>query len=51
VLPPLDALPPIRTSKSRRDHEDAKLSKNREEELIFFVLFVGFHVFVVAFYP
>jgi len=50
VLPPLDALPAIRRSKSCRDHEE-KLSKDHEEELIFFVLFVGFRVVVVAFYP
>ena len=34
---------------SRRDHEKTKLSKDHEEELVFFVLFVGFRVFVVAF--
>jgi len=29
---------------------DTKLSKDHEEELIFFVLFVGVRVFVVAFF-
>jgi hypothetical protein len=38
--------------KSRRDTmdlEDMKISKDHEEELVFFVIFVGFRAFVVAF--
>jgi len=35
--------------KTYRDHEDTKISKDHEEELVFFVLFVGLRVFVVAF--
>ena len=35
--------------RSDRDHEDTKNSKDHEEELVFFVIFVGFRAFVVSF--